>query len=80
MGYTSSEANQLVNGGFISLLPTKIFARARDEQVIFLGEVPLNELNIANLPKNKGLPPKKHLYPGFILDRYYAGWFYALKS
>ena len=77
MGYDPNYATMLDEGGFIALLVSKL--QKRGANISNLGGLPFNEINPINIPNTTHAPSNNNLMPGFVVDKFYQGWFHALK-
>jgi len=81
MNYSPDEAKELSEGGLIGIPFSQVrgLFQGLSEPLITFGTLPIDEINLMNIPKY-GLKVKADLErPGFLIDKYYNTSFLARK-
>ncbi|HEX4953902.1 MAG TPA: FRG domain-containing protein [Thermoanaerobaculia bacterium] len=74
MGYAPEEAQQLHDGGMIGVPWSMVGSWTQN-----LGGLPVDEVNVANLPAKPGRPDLEEIRAGYLFDSQYATPFIARK-
>lgn len=84
VGYNDLDAAELDESGLIGIPMSVVFPLfTAQENMNVLGSLPIDEINIANLPKTLPLSPKEQVVKtnltGLIVDKYYRNVYFAKK-